>query len=320
MKAAVLRSFGSPPRYEDFPEPVVADGEVLITVRAAALHPAVRALADGSHYGAVEDLPVVVGVDGAGRLDDGTRVFFGGVRPPYGTMAELASAPRAICVPLPEGLDETTAAAALNPGLSGWLALKWRAQLQPGETVLVLGATGVAGHLAVQACKLLGAGRVVAAGRNQAALSRLGDIGAAALVDLDGPFERVRDALAVEASVAHFDVVIDYLWGEPTEALLAALERRGLIHTAPRTRLVQVGDSAGAVVRLKAGVLRSSGLEIFGSGAGTVPITEIVAAVPAYMKLLAKRDIVVEVDVTPLADVEAAWSRPQSGRRLVFTP
>lgn len=320
MKAAVLRTFGLPPRYEDFPEPVVTDGDVLIHVRAAALHPVVRALAKGSHYGSVEGLPVVVGVDGAGRLDDGTRVFFGGVRPPYGTMAERASAPRAICVPLPDGLDETIAAAALNPGLSSWLALKWRAHLEPGETVLVLGATGVAGNLAVQACRLLGAGRVVAAGRNKAALSRLSDIGASALVDLEGPFDRVRDALAAEASVAHFDVVIDYLWGEPTEALLAALERRGLTHTAPRTRLVQVGDSAGATVRLRAGVLRSSCLEIYGSGAGTVPIAEIVAAVPAYMKLLASRAIVVEADVTPLADVEAAWTRPQSGRRLVFIP
>ena len=320
MKAAVLRAFGSPPRYEDFPEPLLADGEVLISVRAAALHPVVRALADGSHYGAVQDLPVIVGVDGAGRLDDGTRVFFGGVRPPYGTMAELASAPRAICVPLPEGLDEITAAAALNPGLSGWLALTWRAELQPGDTVLVLGATGVAGHLAVQACRLLGAGRVVAAGRNKAALSRLSDIGAAALVDLEGPFERVRDALATEASIAQFDVVIDYLWGEPTEALIAALERRGLTHTAPRTRLVQVGESAGATVRLKAGILRSSGLEIYGSGAGTVPIANVVAAIPTYMKLLANRDIVVEADVAPLAEVEAAWSRTHSGRRLVFTP
>ena len=320
MKAAVLRSFGSPPRYGDFPDPVVADGEVLIKVRAAALHAVVRTLADGSHYGAVEDLPVIVGVDGAGRLDDGTPVFFGGVRPPYGTMAELASAPRKICVPLPEGLDEITAAAALNPGLSGWLALTWRAALQRGECALVLGATGVAGHLAVQACRLLGAGRVVAAGRNKAALTRLSGLGATALVDLDGPFDRVRDALAAEASIAPFDVVIDYLWGEPTEALIAALERRGLTHTAPRTRLVQVGDSAGASVRLKAGVLRSSGLEIYGSGAGTVPIAKVVAAIPEYMKLLANRDIVVEADVMPLAAVEAAWSRPQSGRRLVFTP
>lgn len=320
MKAAVLRSFGSPPTYGDFPEPVAADGEVLIKVRAAALHPVVRAMAAASHYGAVEDLPVVVGVDGAGHLDDGSRVFFGGVRPPYGTMAELASAPLAFCVSLPEGLDENTAAAGLNPGLSGWLALTWRAELQRGDTVLVLGATGVAGQLAVQACRLLGAGRVVAAGRNRAALARLSGVGATALVDLDAPFERVRDALAAEASIAHFDVVIDYLWGEPTEALIAALERRGLTHTAPRTRLVQVGDSAGATVRLRAGVLRSSGLEIYGSGAGTVPIARVVAAIPAYMKLLADGDIVVEAEVAPLADVEAAWSRPQSGRRLVFTP
>lgn len=320
MKAAVVRSFGESPRYEEFPAPVVGDGDVLIHVRAAGLHPVVRALASKSHYGSTDALPLVVGVDGVGRLEDGTPVFFGGPRPPYGTMAELASVPRAFCIPLAKGLDEVTAAGGLNPGLSGWLALTLRANLARGETVLILGATGAAGRLAVQSARVLGAGRVVAAGRNPDALGKLMDLGADSVVELKGSFDEMRDALAREAAVAPFDVVIDYVWGPPTEALIAAIEMRGMTHVAPRIRLVQVGDSAAQSIVLTASVLRSSGLEIYGSGAGTVPIEQVLAAVPAFMELLAKKLLIVDAEVVPLSEVEANWSRPQKGRRIVFTP
>lgn len=320
MKAAVLRTFGETPHYENFPDPRVGEGEVLVRVRAAGLHPVVRALATGSHYGSAELLPIVVGVDGVGRLEDDTRVFFGGARPPYGTMAELAPAPRTFCIPLPQGLSEITAAAGLNPGLSGWLALTWRAQLARGENVLVLGATGAAGRLAVQAARHLGAGRIVAAGRNEVALDRLRDLGADSLVVLRGSFDEVRDALAREAAIGHFDVVIDYLWGLPTEALLAAIAITGLMHVAPRMRLVQVGDSAAPEIRLAAGVLRSSGVEIYGSGGGTVPVEKVFEAIPAFMDLLANGQFIVEAEVVPLSEIEANWSRPQDGRRRVFVP
>lgn len=319
MKAAVLRSFGESPRYEDFPDPVAGDGEVLVQVHAAGLHPVVRALASRTHYGSSDMLPMVVGVDGVGRIDDTTSVFFGGTRPPYGTMAELASVPRAFCIPLAGGLDEVTAAAGLNPGLSGWLALSWRAKLVIGETVLVMGAAGVAGHLAVQSARLLGAGRIVAAGRNREALEGLVELGATALVDLAGSFEEVRDALATEAARTPFDVVIDYLWGTPTEALLAAIAMRGLTHVARRIRLVQVGDSAAESIALTAEVLRSSGVELYGSGAGTVPVERVLAAVPEFMELLARKQLVVDADVVPLSEVEANWSRPQKGKRIVLT-
>ena len=320
MKAAVLHAFGKPPLYEDFPDPKPNDGEVLVRVRAAGLHPVVRALASGSHYGSTDALPVVVGIDGVGRLEDDTSVFFAGTQPPYGTMAELASVPRAFCMPLAGGLDEVTAAAGLNPGLSGWLALKWRAKLAKGETVLIMGATGVAGQLAVQSARLLGAGRIVAAGRNQEALGKLVELGATSLVDLTGPVDEIRDALAREAAVAPFDVVIDYLWGPPTEALIGAIETRGLTHVAPRTRLVQVGDSAARSITLDADVLRSSGLEIYGSGAGSVPVSDVLAAVPAFMQLLATHQLKVDVEVLPMSEVEAGWSRQSKGRRIVFTP
>lgn len=142
MNAAVLHSFGSAPRFEPFAEPTVGEGEVLLHVLAAALHPSTRAVASGSHYSSPRELPTICGLDACGRLEDGTRLFFGGPRPPYGTMAQRCVVPRARCLPVPDGLDDATAAAIPNPALSSWLPLVHSAHLAPGETVLILGATG----------------------------------------------------------------------------------------------------------------------------------------------------------------------------------
>jgi NADPH:quinone reductase-like Zn-dependent oxidoreductase len=264
MKAAVIDSPDRGPRFADFAEPVVADGETLIEVTAAGLHPIVRMLASGEHYGSQGTLPMIPGIDGTGRSPDGTRVYFGGVRPPYGPIAQRAAAP--FVLPLPDGLDEVTAAAIINPGNGAWLALTRRAVLQPGETVLVLGATGVSGRIAVALAARMGAGRVIAAGRNRVILDQLG---AAATVALGGPDDAA--ALADAAGPDGIHVIIDYLWGHPAEAAIAAITRRGMAHAAPRVRLVQVGQMAGPTIALPADVLRSSGLEILGSGPGTHP-------------------------------------------------
>ena len=167
MHAAVLHALGKPPRFEEFPDPTPGEGEVLINVFAAALKPVDKQMAAGTHYASPREFPVVCGMDGVGRLEDGTRVFFGGARQPYGAMAERTVLRRVQCFSVPEELDDVTAAAISNPGVSAWLSLKHSAKLAAGETVLILGATGVTGKLAVQIAKILGAGRVVAAGRNE---------------------------------------------------------------------------------------------------------------------------------------------------------
>src|SRR5258708_23363132 len=178
MNAAVLHTIGMPPRFEPFVDPELGEGEVIVHVCAAALKPVDKQLAGGSHYASPRELPVVCGADGVGHWDDGTRVFFGGPRRPYGAMAEHTVVRRAQCFPVPGDLDDEIAAAILNPGVSAWLSLKHRARLAPGETVLTLGATGVTGKLAVQIAKILGAGRVVAAGRNEEVLNTLHQLGA----------------------------------------------------------------------------------------------------------------------------------------------
>jgi NADPH:quinone reductase-like Zn-dependent oxidoreductase len=219
MKAAVVNVLGQPPRYQDFAEPKAGDGEVLINVRAAGLHPIVKATASGSHYAFKGEVPVVPGIDGVGTLEDGSRVFFTFARKPWGTMCERTLAPRARCLPLPDNIDDVQAAAIVNPGMSAWLSIRDRAGLVKGESVLILGATGVAGQLAIQAARNLGARRIVAAGRNLGALASENLDG---LVSLTQDDDSIREAFVVEARKG-IDVVIDYLWGRPTELLLEAL-------------------------------------------------------------------------------------------------
>jgi NADPH:quinone reductase-like Zn-dependent oxidoreductase len=318
MKAAVLHAVGERPRFEEFASPVPGDGEELVSVLAAPLNAIDRSLAAGSHYYRPDRLPAVVGVIGAGRLADGRRVLFGSRS---GTMAELAVVSPEATFPIPDGVDEALAAAAWNPGLSAWLTLAERARLEPGQTVLVLGATGVTGRVAVQAARRLGAGRVVAAGRNERALAELLDLGADATIRLDQPDEALGAAFAAEAGERGYDVVIDHLWGRPTEVLLGALTHHDLELRSSRTRLVQVGDMAGSHASVPAAVLRSGGVEILGAGTGSMPSLEvIVRTLGEVLALLASGELRVDFDRVPLSSVGEVWGRDQRGRRPVFVP
>src|SRR5260370_26896332 len=200
MKAAVLHELGKAPRFEDFAEPTPGNNEeALIRVCAASLKSVDKQLASGSHYASPRELPVICGTDGLGILEDGTRVFFGGPRRPYGAMAERTVAPRAFCFPVPIELDDATAAALPNPGVSAWLSLTNCAKLAPGEIVLILGATGVTGQLALQIAMLLGAKRVIGAGRNERTLKRLLELGADVTIHLDQPAASLMAASPREA-------------------------------------------------------------------------------------------------------------------------
>jgi len=319
MKAAVLHALGRAPRCEEFAEPAAGKDEAVVRVRAASLKAIDKQLASGSHYASPRELPVVCGTDGVGELEDGTRVFFGGPRRPYGAMAERTVAPRAFCFPVPPSIDDDTAAALPNPGVSAWLSLTHRAKFAPGETVLILGATGVTGQLAVQIAKLLGAKRVIGAGRNGRVLGRLREVGADATIQLDQPGDSLKQAFAREAGDAGFDVVIDYVWGRPTETLLAAITKSEFAAVTKETRLVQVGESAGPTIALPAAVLRSTALTILGT-AGIPPREVLVDAMQQVMARAARGELQIETERVPLADIEGAWQRQESGRRIVVIP
>lgn len=318
MYAAVLHATGTVPRYEEFPEPVINDSnaEVIVHVHAASLKPVDKQMASGAHYASPRKLPCVCGLDGVGHLDDGQRVFFAGSRPPHGAMAQRTVVPRAFAFPIPENVSDETAAALPNPGVSAWLSLAYRAKLLPGENVLILGATGVTGKLAVQIAKLLGAARVVAAGRNQQAMDSLRDHGADGTISLTAPENELTESFLREAGNSGFQVVIDYVWGRPAEAFLHAITRKEFAAIKSETRYVQVGESAGPTISLAAAVLRSTALTIMGT-AGIPPRDVLMEAFQKVMAHAAQGELRIDTERLPLAEIESAWPRDQSGRRLV---
>ncbi len=320
MKAAVLHELGQPPRFEDFADPTAGKDEAFIRVLAASLKMVDRQLASGSHYASTHQLPIICGVDGLGTIEDGTRVFFGGPRRPYGAMAEYTVAPRAFCFPVPAEIDDAAAAALPNPGVSAWLSITHRAKLAPGENVLILGATGITGQLAVQLSKMLGAKRVVGAGRNQEMLRKVLELGADATIQLDQPDDSLKSAFVREAGEAGFDVIIDYLWGHPTESLLAAITKSEFAAIKKETRLVQAGESAGPTISLPAAVLRSTALTILGTAG--IPSREILLdAMQQILARAARGELRIETEQVHLSDIESVWQRAeQSGRRIVVIP
>jgi NADPH2:quinone reductase len=198
--------------------------------------------------------------------------------------------------------------------MSSWMSLKERGRVATGETVLILGATGVAGQLAIQSARLLGAGRVVGVGRN---IDVLANSGVDAVIGLSDPEEAVREAFEREAA-AGIDLVIDYLWGRPTELLLEAIAKQFNSRATHRTRLVEVGSSAGPAITLPGATLRSVDLTLLGSGFGSARLDEIVAAIPHLFEMAAQGKLTIGVEAAPLAEVESAWNRVEKGRRTVF--
>jgi len=321
MKAAVLHQFGQTPRCEDYPEPVPGEGEIILPVKAAALENIDRALVRGDHYAAhqmIPSLPAVLGFDGIGALEDGRLVGFGGVRPPYGAFAERVAVKAQYTIPLPEGVDAPAAAAAPSSTMTALLGLQSAGGLQPGGTVLVNGATGFAGRLAVQVARLLGAGRVIGSGRDPSALAELPGLGAEGVVDLSRPDEAVVEAFSA-AKGEGYDVILDFLWGRPTELLLRSLTPRELSLARKRARLVHAGEAAGPAISLPGEALRTSGVEI--GGAGNIPPEAIGEATARMWAWLQSGALRFEVEVVPLAEFERAWQRTNlHGKRLVIVP
>lgn len=316
MRAAVLTSFERPPKMQDVPEPSLGPDDVLVHVRAAAAHPLVRAIAAGKHYASPKQLPAVLGVDGVGTTDAGERVYFGPLRPPLRAMAERVAVPRALCTPLPPDIDQTLVASLINPGLAALLPLSWRAQLQPQESVCILGATGAAGNLAVRLARAMGAGRIVAVGRQQAMLDSLREHGATDTLTL-APNVDLEAAFREKAGPEGFDVVLDYLFGPPAQAMLDSIAKNKY---AKEIRFVQVGEMAGPSVNVTGAVLRSTGLMLSGFGLRATGMAPRKIEIDAIARLLqfAKQGIVhVEGRAVAVEELESAWSQP--GPRLVIT-
>jgi NADPH:quinone reductase-like Zn-dependent oxidoreductase len=316
MKAAIVVEAGQRPIYGDFREPVPANGEVLVTVSAAALSNVVKSRASGTHYSSSGQTPFVVGIDGVGRLDDGRRVYFALPEAPFGSMSEKTVIPPSQCVSLPDDLDDVTAAAIANPGMSSWAAFKERAKLTVGETVLVNGATGTAGRLAVQIAKYMGARKVVATGRNAEALKALSALGADVTIPLGDAGDAFEDALKEQFTGDGIDVVLDYLWGQSAERIIIAGAKAG--KDAVPIRFVHIGSVSAPNITLPSAALRSSAITLMGSGIGSIPMDGIVKSIGELMRATVSGGFKIATKTFPLSEVEHVWAGANSMPRTVF--
>ncbi|NTY58956.1 quinone oxidoreductase family protein [Mycolicibacterium sphagni] len=311
MHAAVVTDFARPPAYREFPEPHSAtDSDVVVDVIAAGLHPLVRSRAAGTHYTSTGELPLVPGIDGVGRAPDGTLRYFV-VATALGAMAQQTVVDLRRSIVLPDDADPVAIAAAMNPAMSSWVALRRRVSLQPGQTVVVLGATGSAGRLAVQTAKHLGAGDVIGVGRDRRQLDALPGLGADDAIALDELAANLDRVLAA-------DIVLDYIWGAPAAELMAGFAR-GRHDSAQPLAWIQIGSMAGAYAAIPAAALRSMPLQIVGSGIGSVPVTDILAESPQLAAEISKGTLRTQARAVPLAEVEQVWPQPENGQRVVFT-
>jgi NADPH:quinone reductase-like Zn-dependent oxidoreductase len=316
MKAAVITKQGSLPQFADFRDPVPDADEELIRVTASALSQVTKSRAAGSHHTSRAGFPVVVGIDGVGRTRDGRRVYFVLPTDPFGGMSEKVAIHMGQCIPVPDGVDDVTAAAIAIPGMSSWAALKERARLQPGENVLINGATGIAGRLAVQIAKYLGAKRIVATGRNLDALQQIKSIGADEVIALTQPKKEMESAFQQQFGGEGIDVVLDYLWGPSAEALIVAAAKAG--KDAVPIRYVQIGAVTGSDIVLPSAALRSSALVLMGSGIGSIPREGLINAIRGVLQAVVPGKLKIETTVVPLSEVEETWNKDSGKSRFVF--
>ncbi len=289
MRAAILREYDATPELGEFEEPSTGEGSVAAAVLAAGLNPVdLRKAAGAFPLAPKPQLPSVAGWEGVARLDDGRRVYFDRPVAPFGALAERTLLDPVEAFILPDGVDDGVAVALGIAGLAGWLALEWSAKLRPGETVLVLGASGTVGQVAVQAARLLGAAHIVAAGRDPELLERALSLGADEAVTLDG-------------DLGEPTYVFDPLCGEPLERALAA--------AAPGARIVQLGQSAGPTATVPSAAVRGKQLELYGySNFAVSPET----LAEHYVRLVGHGlagEIRLDIERVTLEELEGAWDR-----------
>jgi len=323
MRAAVLHGHGQPPAYGWHPAPRRGPGQAAVRVTAAPINPLDLLCATGTSYFGAPTLPYVPGAQGAGVIEEadglpaGQRVWFSGsagMAPGDGSMAELCVVAEDAVLPLPDGVSDDLAAALGLSAIAAWMALSWRGGLQPGEHVLVLGASGTVGQVGVQAARLLGAGRVVAACRDAHGRRRAAELGADAVADLTGDDPDLLAGRIAGACAGRLDLVLDPLWGLPARAALRVLSAGG--------RLVNLGSSAGQSASLASATLRSGMHAVLGYTNNALSGAQKASALAEVLEHAAARRLDTDREVVPLSDVATAWSRCGKAphRRAVMIP
>jgi NADPH:quinone reductase-like Zn-dependent oxidoreductase len=323
MKAAVVTAAGKVPVYGDFEVPIAKAGEEMISVRASALSQFTKSRASGSHYSSEGGFPLVAGSDGVGVTQDGRRVYFVLPEAPFGPLAELCPVRSNQCVELPDILDDMMAAAIANPGMSAWAALVERAHLAAGETVLVNGATGTAGRLAVQLAKHLGAGKVIATARNAEELEEVKKLGADVVIPftlgmLHPSGTKDYENALKQVFTSGINVVIDYLWGESAKTVIVAIAKA--VEDAIPVRFVHVGGASREEnIDLPGAALRSSAIVLMGSGVKSLRLSVLLKAVRSVFEAVQPAGLKIATQVAQLSEVEEVWEKAAGKPRVVFS-
>jgi len=318
MKAAIVRELGRPPEWSDFEDPIPLPGETIVTVAAAAVSQLALSRSSGTHYSEPSIPPFIAGVDGVGHTPEGRRVYFQFPSAPFGALAERVPVAKDELVSVPDTLDTAVAAAAAIPGMSCWVPLTTFARIPPGESVLVNGATGASGRVAVQVAKHLGARRVIATGRDESQLAELTELGADAVVSLGTAPDRLRETVRKLAHEAEIGVVLDYVWGPASETILSALGGPDAPRGTSRVRYVQVGALASDRISLSAMLLRSSGVELLGAGIGSSSAEALRSGIRSFLEAFAEAKMRISTEIRPAAEIARFWGTTGGARRLVF--
>jgi NADPH:quinone reductase-like Zn-dependent oxidoreductase len=322
MKAAVIYPNGGSPQYAEVAEPQVQnENEVLVSVKAVAVKHLDKGIASGKHYSSSHrpEIPRIPGGDGVCLLPDGTRVYGMGVS---GMMAEKATIYKDRIVKIPDGLDDAIAAALPNAVIGAAMGLKFKANIQTGDVVLINGATGVTGRVAVQLAKYYGAKKVIGTGRNQQSLSELLALGADETIEITDDDAHFTGQLKVLHQATPIGVVVDYLWGHTAEMILSVLKGNGMF-TSP-VSYVSVGSMSSDLIQLSAATLRSVDLQLTGSGMGSWPREQVAMAfteiLPEAFRLAAEGKLQLETITVKLPEIPELWQlEVPGGNRLVVT-
>ncbi|KFF04602.1 quinone oxidoreductase family protein [Flavobacterium reichenbachii] len=320
MKAAVIYKKGEMPKYAEFADPIVQnENEVLISVKAAAITNLDKGIVSGQHYSSEKENQngTVIGSDGVGFLENGIRVYARGIS---GTIAEKAVVEKQRMVLLPDGISDATAAAMPNAVAGSAMALRFRAKIQAGETVLINGATGFTGQMAIQISKHYGAKRIIATGRNEKTLQSLLELGADEIISLKQDDDTFVSQLKAIHQNTPIDVILDYLWGHSAELILSVLKGKG--NFTNKTRYVSIGSMSGDTIQLSAQILRSVDLQLSGSGLGSWTKEEVKLLfseiLPEMFLLAAQNKLKVNIETVNLPNIEEMWNKEvPDGKRLV---
>ena len=315
MKAAIVLQKDQSPIFGDFKNPAPDSNQHLVRVQASSISQITKARASATHYSSDNEVPFIPGFDGVGTLQDGSMVYFLLPQNPFGAMAEYCVVDKKHCVKISQTLSPDILAAMAITGMSSWAALIDQAKMVPGQTVLINGANGISGRLAIQTAKYLGAGKIIATARRSELFDELIALGADECIQLTEETAPLESSLKVVFQQG-VHIVLDYLWGPSALSIIQSAAKyspQGI-----SIQFVQIGSIGGATIPFPASALRSSGLKVMGSGLGSLSIAQMLSAISDLITHAPGAGFQIKTEKIPLSEVSQVWNATSSDVRTVL--